>query len=283
MTKTGGRKLHKGWAVVIAVLLVLLAVLGAFGLGVRYQISRWENWYPDYEKQDISALLEKTDRTAEDYALLYAQTGLTAVGVEDTLAQENGRETVLKIQEHYFREITVYGRYVSPIMYQERTAERATLARLQDGDILVTASTVVSWWRYGHSALVVDGAGGLLVESIGVGSDSKYNATETFVYLPNFIVLRPKADKAVKAQVVSYARENLVGLPYFFTVGILSKKSPKKIKRTQCAHLVWYAYQKFGLDLDSNGGGLVLPQDIANSANVEIVQIFGFHPERLWK
>ncbi|MBQ7948559.1 MAG: hypothetical protein IJ284_02245, partial [Clostridia bacterium] len=106
MTKTVGRKLHKGWAVAIAVLLVLLAVLGAFGLGVRYQISRWENWYPDYEKQDISALLEKTDRTAEDYALLYAQTGLTAVGVEDTLAQENGRETVLKIQEHYFREIT---------------------------------------------------------------------------------------------------------------------------------------------------------------------------------
>ena len=47
--------------------------------------------------------------------------------------------------------------------------------------------------------------------------------------------------------------------------------------------LVWYAYQKFGLDLDGNGGALVLPFDLANSSQMELVQVFGFDPDRLWE
>ena len=39
--------------------------------------------------------------------------------------------------------------------------------------------------------------------------------------------------------------------------------------------LVWYAYRQFGLDLDGNGGALVLPFDLANSSQMELVQVFG--------
>lgn len=279
----GRKKLHKGIAVLLIVLLFFLTVFGVFCLGTVYQSTHWDFWHPDYEKIDIGPLLDKPSRTAEDYAILYAQTGLTELGIEDTLSQADGKQTVLEIQNCYFRDVLIRREYEGPMMYQNETNITATLAQLQDGDVLVSASTVVSWWRFGHCALVVDGAGGILIESVGIGKDSKYNVVETFASLAAFMVLRPKADKETKRQIVEYAKNNLVGLPYVFTVGILSKKNPKNIKATQCSHLAWYAYKQFGLDLDGNGGGLVLPQDIANSPNVELVQIFGFHPERLWK
>ena len=283
MVKCDRKKMHKGVAVFLAVLLVVFTIFGAFFLGVFYQIAHWDFWYPDYDKIDIEELLDKQSRTQEDYATLYAQTGLTKIGIEDTLAQKDGKQIVLDIQKYYFRKPVLKREYESPIMYQEKTNGVATLAHLRDGDVLVSASTVVSWWRFGHSALVVDGSGGVIIESIGLGKNSKYNVSEVFAPLANFMVLRPKADEETKAKVVSYAKENLVGLPYVFTVGILSKKAPNKIKYTQCAHLVWHAYKRYGMDLDGNGGGLVLPKDMAKSSNVEIVQIFGFHPERLWK
>ena len=60
------------------------------------------------------------------------------------------------------------------------------------------------------------------------------------------------------------------------------KKFQQPLKGTQCAHLVWYAYKNFGIDLDCNGGCVVKPQDMANSPYMQVVQIYGFDPEKLW-
>jgi len=45
---------------------------------------------------------------------------------------------------------------------------------------------------------------------------------------------------------------------------------------------VWYAYNKFGVDLDSNGGMLAMVRDIALSDKAEVVQSFGFAPDARW-
>ena len=45
---------------------------------------------------------------------------------------------------------------------------------------------------------------------------------------------------------------------------------------------MWYAFKHFGIDIDSNGGAVVLPKDIANSDELELVQNFGFDPDKLW-
>ena len=74
----------------------------------------------------------------------------------------------------------------------------------------------------------------------------------------------------------------MLGIPYRLTTGILSKKYKKTLTQSQCAHFVWYAYKKFGIDLDSNGGGLVKPQDIALSDKVDVVQVYGFDLDKLW-
>ena len=66
-------------------------------------------------------------------------------------------------------------------------------------------------------------------------------------------------------------------------MGILSfQYNEDSFTRTQCAHLVWYAYRHFGVDLDSNGGLVVTPPEMANSPYVEVVQIYGFDPVKLW-
>ena len=45
---------------------------------------------------------------------------------------------------------------------------------------------------------------------------------------------------------------------------------------------MWQAYFNFGYDLDSNGGAIVVPKDIATSPLLEVVQVYGFDPDRLW-
>ncbi len=42
---------------------------------------------------------------------------------------------------------------------------------------------------------------------------------------------------------------------------------------------MWYAYHKFGIDIDSNGGKIVTPYQILNSENLSVVQVFGMDPE----
>lgn len=269
-------------AIVLACIVFFVSsVLVSLQLGVVYSDRSWTNWYPDYEKTDISALLDKAELTEEDYALLYAQTGLTRVGIDGLLA-ENDKRRILKIQDFYFEEHTVTSVRFNPFTYLEEIESKGTFARLEDGDIIVSSTTYVSWWRLGHAALVVDGAGEGLAEALGPGIDSRLVEASTFADLANFMILRPKLDKELRSSVAAYAKENLIGVPYDGTVGIFSKKYKDSFTRTQCAHLVWYAYKHFGIDLDSNGGLVVTPPEIANSPYVEVVQIFGFDPQKLW-
>ena len=276
---SGKKKLAIGLAVFV---LFVGGVLGGLQLGVVYTDAAWVHWFPDYEKEDISALLDKEELTDEDYALLYAQTGLTKLGIDGLLEDGNKRQ-ILAIQDFYFEEHTVTCTRFNPFTYSETIEGRIPLAKLEDGDIIVTATTHVSGWRLGHVALIVDGDARLLAEAFGPGDLSELTSVSTFTNLADVMILRPKFSEEFRAEVAEYARENLIGAEYNFSVGILSKKyNEDSFERTQCAHLVWYAYKHFGIDLDSNGGLVVTPPEIANSPYVEVVQIFGFDPVKLW-
>ena len=262
------------------------SVLIGLQLGVIYTDKTWKHWYPDYEKEDISAVLEKETLDEADYALLYAQTGLTKIGV-DGLLQENpasGKAKMLKIQDFYFKKHTVSCDRFNPYTYSETIEAHAPLGHLEDGDIIVSATTHVSGFRLGHAALIIDGKNERMAEAFGPGSKSEITSVHSFTNLADFMILRPKFDKEFREQVAAYAKDNMIGADYNFSIGILSKKyNEEKFTRTQCAHLVWYAYRHFGVDLDSNGGLVVTPPEIANSPYVEVVQIFGFDPVKLWK
>ncbi len=276
------RKKRRWLALLCGALIFLVSALGLLELGCVYTKRNGGYWYPDYAKEDITPLLDKESLTPSDYEQLYRQTGLTKLAIDDMRGSYLGRTRILTIQDIFFKKFTVKSSLFSVFTYMDEIDGLSSICSLKDGDIIVTSATRVSWWQYGHAAIVVDGDSRMIAESIAPGYESEITNASAFTVYANFMVLRPKAEEDVKTEICKYVKEEMLGIPYRMTVGIFSKKYPEKLQYSQCAHLVWYAYKKFGIDLDGNGGGMVKPQDIARSKNVELVQAFGFNLDTLW-
>ena len=241
-------------------------------------------WAPDYEKTDISAILAKEELSDEDYEILYAQTGLTEKGIDRCRARgAEGKLRAERIQRDYFTEHTVANEKFAPLVCTDRIGSYIQHAYLEPGDIVVTSATHLTGWRIGHAGLVT-GANGSVLQANAIGDKSALASISDFTSRVNFMIFSVRdevASESVKNEVAAYAKENLLGKVYDPTAGVLSDKN--KVDRTQCAHIVWYAWKQFGIDLDSNGGPVVTPKNIANSDKLELIQVFGFNPQTLWK
>lgn len=268
-------------AITLAVILSLCALAFAFA-EISFRIAHnWRQWTPDYEMKELMPILAKAELTDEDYAVLYEQTGLTKLGVDGLRAQgQTGR--ILSIQEAYFHDFKVTSDTFAPYTCIEVIDGQIPTAEVEPGDIVVSDTTHVFGFRLGHATLVLDEIGHTL-EAFSIGTESEIAYISAFTTTASFMILRPKFTKEERKAVAEYAKEELVGVPYSLFRGIFTKKFPKTLKSTQCAHIVWYAYKQFGFDLDSDGRGLVTPQDLANSKHVELVQVYGFNPKKLWK
>ena len=284
------KKKRKFWTIFGSVFLSLVVCFLTIGqIGALSTAKTLHFWRPNYAKVDIAPLLEKTELTDDDYHLLYRQTGVTKLGIDDMREDEAGKKRILEIQNCLFADYSTYKDCFGLFTYTEELGKKGAeqyskLARLRTGDVLVSTSMLVSWWRLGHSALVIDGDAGHILEAVQAGWVSEISSATTFNTRANFILLRPKVDVEIKAQVADYAKKNLVGLRYDLTVGVLSKKYKKEQKKSHCGHIVWRAYKEFGIDIDSNGGGIVTPEDMYYSEYMEVVQVFGLdlNLDKLW-
>lgn len=245
---------------------------------------------PTGAKADLSPVLAKGVLSDEDYDSLYRQTGLGKTAVQDLLLLPDGREKILQAQEDFFREPHITCKQISLTAYQESLTDETgsriygfQLAPLRDGDILLTRSMHSFGWRHGHAALVTSAAAGQTLEAISLGVDSAYQSTNGWRDWPTFMLLRPKPEYREKAaEAVAFANDHLAGIPYNLVAGIFTSKFQEVPGGTQCAHLIWEAYQSTGLDLDSDGGKIVTVKDLANSAYLDVVQVFGVDPEHIW-
>ena len=80
----------KNWVCVgLSLCFFLLSMLCTVECGVYYRKNDNAHWTPNYDKENILPLLLKESRTEADYDVLYAQTGLTALGIEDLIAIKN--------------------------------------------------------------------------------------------------------------------------------------------------------------------------------------------------
>lgn len=285
------RKLSKK-IIALIVCAVIIFTLGSAFLGLQLafmQTNKDRPWLPSYEKlttDEMNDILAKSDLSDEDYSVLYAQTGLTKIGVDRLLARgTEGKRRILDIHNDYFGEYTVKTDSFFPLICTDYLAEGyISHVYLENGDILVTSSTHLSGWRMGHAGLVTNGASNEVLQASGFGSESDIGSVYDFTDRITFMILRPNPQyisQDIARQIAEYAEENLTGKKYDVTSGVLTSKN--HVKRTQCAHLVWYAYKQFGYDIDCNGGPVVTPKDIANSPLLEVVQVFGFDPVKLWK
>ncbi|MDE7306283.1 MAG: hypothetical protein K2N33_02725 [Clostridia bacterium] len=248
-----------------------------------------ECWRPSYARIDISEILDKAELSDDDYQTLYEQTGLTKIGVDRMLQRgQTGKNKIKTLQEQYFAEHTVLNEQFAPFVCTDYIENYITHCYLEEGDILVTSSTHFVASRMGHAGLVTSAnvyGSEKILQSNAYGYPSSLGDIKDFNNRVNFMILRVKdeafPDGVTRTDVAQYALQNLLGLKYDIAVGVLSNKN--KISKTHCSHLVWYAYKHFGIDLDRNGGLVVTPKDLANSPKMELVQVFGLDPVKLWK
>ncbi len=249
--------------------------------------------YPSYTMIDLSQLLSKRVYSDEDYRTLYFQTGLGKPAIDEILeGSSNWQQRILQFQKNFFGRINIVCEKNSPISKEESIVDEngyyiagTEMAPIHEGYILVTKSSYTYGWRNGHCALVVDAGNGKTLESVVLGTDSSIQDVDKWTNFPNFILLRPKGESyKVMKEITDTAQEVLLNIPYDLTVGIFSPKltDRSKVKGTHCSHLIWQAYSLYGYDLDSDGGAIVTPNDIANSPALEVVQVYGVDPENIW-
>ncbi len=279
---------------IIFISLTAITVLTAAILMISMAVIELEaHIYPDYPMIDLEPVLSKDTFSDEDYTILFYQTGLGRSAIDEIrTSSSNWAQRLLLFQEKFFAEIKYVCEKNSPISREESIVDESgsytagtELAPLHEGYILVTKSSHAYGWRNGHSALVIDAANGRTLESVVLGTNSSIQDISKWTNYPNFILLRPKncSYEDMKA-IAGTAQEVLFDIPYDLTVGIFSPKlaGRENVTGTHCSHLIWQAYSYYGYDLDSDGGALVTPNDIANSPALEVVQVYGVDPGNIW-
>ena len=276
----------KGFRVVCIILVCLLAFrIVDFGLSEWTDLFAYEDAVRDDAKwEDV---LEKTVKnetlTTEEYEFILSQTGL-GKSAFDKLASQDEIEKIEKYREYFLRDKDYYcyreGIFACHESITDSEGEfinNPSFVDLRNGDIIVTLSIHSLGWRHGHAAIVTDAENGLCVQAVMVGEESSIGYVNTWKDYPMVAVLRVKDETAVNAEdVARFAEEELTGLPYSLFSGIVTGRNADKVPfATQCAHLVWYAYYHFGIDISPESGRIITPMDFLKSESLEVVQIYG--------
>lgn len=183
------------------------------------------------------------------------------------LIQKPNYWTIFREDKNRYDTITFYW-----IIKEEYDNSHIEFTDIEDGDILVTDSTYCFCYRHGHAALVVDATKGLTLEAYGIGTESEYSKISEWERYPHVKVLRLQAPKELRKAIATYAKRDLFGIPYRLSSGMIDDKDMKgEYWGTQCAHLVWLAFKKYGYDIDGDGGWLVTPADFIKSELVAVV------------
>ncbi|MEI8215744.1 MAG: hypothetical protein WCF96_01480 [Eubacteriales bacterium] len=300
--------------ILVATILIIIMAIGT----ISYLEAKTEvqgHYYPGYDKIDLQTMFQSNEAIPEKisssqlfskdtYDLIFAQTGLAKPALEEIISQSKGEKasfiTILKAyQESFFTKKPYVCEKVGIITSEEKMTDingnrtkAFQIASVMTGDIFISKATHSIGFRHGHAAIVVDAENRKTLESILLGYNSTYQSVDKWMGYPSFIQLRLKPGKYMNGKltdqelgklVAAFADKYTYDIPYGLLSGLPVKSpSPDKIRKTQCAHLVWYAYENFGIDIDSDGTWLVTPKDIANTDKLEIVQIFGINPNKIW-
>lgn len=257
-----------------ATLAVLLSAALLFYLLQRFWAHRTEPFVPDYPRVTLSE--------TSDYDTLFLQTGLGRPAVDKLLAAGDF-DAISNAQDAFFAPPdTVCSPLLGWFTREDRLidSQSTPLLDLQPGDILLTLSTHSVGWRHGHAGLVIDSE--TVLESQVLGSNSTLVSVSHWNTYSNYAVLRLKnVTPELQQQAVQFALSSLHGVPYRLLSGFLGSKAPEPdapMFGLHCSYLVWYAWNRFGFDLDSDGGRLVSTNDLLRSDLLEIVQLYGMDP-----
>ena len=277
---------NKGFRVVCIILVALLVFrLVDFGLSEWTDLIAYEDAVRDDAKWE--KIIEKINNnvflTTEDYEIVMSQTGLGKSAFDSLVFQgrmdkiEDYREYFLLDKEFYCYREGVFACHESIKDSNDEFIDNPPFADIRNGDIIVTLSIHSLGWRHGHAAIVVDAEKGLCIQANMVGAKPSYGYVNTWKDFPMVALLRVKDESSEKTEeIAKFADDNLRGLPYSLFSGIVTGRNSEKVPyATQCAHLVWYAYYHFGIDISPQGGRIITPYDFLKSEKLEVVQVYG--------
>ena len=270
---------------------------------------------PSTPRMNIDNLIEKNELSNQELQIISEQTGINMAITEMLLEQEQEKK-ILELQEAYYAPVSIATIRTTPLTVCEYVKDEngeytkgTSIVNLQDGDIVITKNSRFLGWRNGHAGLVVDAEKGLILEAVMLGTNTKLCSISGWEKYPSFLVLRIKEEFQNMYEiekVVSFAEQNLLDIPYQHHAGIwgrmtglfekecsdeekeqksqsrkmqdgeLAQVAEATLSGTHCAHVIWYAYQQIGIDLDSDGGLFVTPYDIQNSSYLEVIQSYGY-------
>ncbi|MGL5677671.1 MAG: hypothetical protein ACRDDX_14775 [Cellulosilyticaceae bacterium] len=265
----------------------LLALLTAIYLFLGFLASRNMFYSPTLSQVDLRPLLEKQSFTEADYTLLFEQTGLAKPVIDELATSPDFVDKLLGFQANYFEGLDVQKTSMNFITRQDyafdadgNTRKAFQLAPYHNGYIFLTKSTYTANWRHGHAGLVIDETRGKVLESLEPGTVSVEQNASRWEYYPTFKMMRLKDTPQEKMdEIAAFASENLMDIPYNI---LTMKNAVDRFDSTHCSFIVWQAFKAFDLDLDATGGIFISPQDIAASPLLEVLQIYGFDPNRVW-
>lgn len=278
----------------------LIIVLGIFE--IIYIILELDNimyishahFVPDYKMISLDSYASKDDYTKSDYKTLFYQTGLSPCAIDALKDKPYYISELKKYQRDFFADINVETDRNPFITRSGYTCDKSghiisafKTAPLEDGYILYTPSSNTLGWNNGHIALVTDASNNSIFEAFAPGTKSGLSPDNHWNTYPAFIMFKVSSNilstnNALIPNVINTVNSTLNNLPYSLFAGVLSPKKAEKVESSQCAHILWYAFQANGLDLDYNGGAIVTPSNIANCSMLEVVQIYGVNPDSFW-
>ncbi len=289
----------------------IVVVLGLYNW--TYEAAYSAYVLPEVKKQNLYSLVRNPRLSEGQIQIVSQQTGVSESVVRQLLEQGMWRR-LLQIQETYFASIEVECMKSTPLTVCEKVSgvesREVEWVPLRDGDILITKNSRFLGWRNGHAGLVVDAEEGIVLEALVLGTDTGLFSVDRWKEYPSLKILRLKEQFVYGSQedmvsvnrgestvlrsewAADYGKGQLCGIPYRLTAGVCERlweriggkpndlpgaiPSRPKVWGTQCAHLVWYAYQQAGIDLDADGGLIVTPSDLSDSPYLEVVQAYGY-------
>ncbi len=227
-------------------------------------------------------LVNGEELTENDYAVIFSQSGLGKPAVE-ALVEENRLAEIEEYRSFYLQDksytcvrTAIFAHHEAITDAEGNKISNPDLATVENGDIIITLSIHSLGWRHGHAAIVTDAEKGETAQAVMVGEKSDFGSLGEWDEFPLVAVLRVRdIDEETQNQIADFVSDNMIGIPYGMSAGIIGGKNTEEIPfTTQCAHFVWYAYKVFGIELLSDGG-IITPKKLLHSEVLELVQVYG--------
>lgn len=273
---------------IISYILVVLVFLCCLVFALTWRTEQQAVTFVPPQAVDLTKIAAKMALSADDYDLLYEQTGLAKPDIDLIWAKESDiAATLSAYQQRYLSESTFDTEILAGFSKAERISDRNQYVQiydLQKGDVLLTQSTHTLCYRHGHSSLYLGGTEPDLLEATVIGAPVSLTSAWSWGGYPTGIQLRISEEAAAEAgrapaelgaAAASYAEEELLGDDYRLLAGAFG--IGENTDATQCAYLIYEAYAHFGIDVSSRDFP-VTPSSLLKSGKFDIIQVWGVDP-----